>query len=372
MGDFVFNDVVRSKKGEYFLKTVNSKYQNQIVSSFFRNGTVIASHSQDYEPKISDETLLTKTREFHEQKKSEIQTLLKLAEKLKDSDNAETKNLLGQAFLKKGLYEEAINEFEEAIILDPRVSGLYNNLGMAYVAVGRCDESIAVLEQAINLKPERADYHNNLGVAYLKKEQCKKAVERFQRALDINPYYAEASFNLALGLVLNGATKEDFHLSINAPQRVIEHFEKAAKINPNYKNEHITRGEEFLRRGQYEKAYEAFVQGQRNIPKPADLGFVIDFYLQVLYNTKKLNSTAIWRHIRQLQDVIDKHPNYADLYNHLGVAYVIMSKFVNNKAIQQFEKAQQINPAFDRAKRNQKLAEYDHKGIQLLFDAILK
>jgi tetratricopeptide (TPR) repeat protein len=333
---------------------------------------VIASHSQDYEPKISDETLLTKTREFHEQKKSEIQTLLKLAEKLKDSDNAETKNLLGQAFLKKGLYEEAINEFEEAIILDPRVSGLYNNLGMAYVAVGRCDESIAVLEQAINLKPERADYHNNLGVAYLKKEQCKKAVERFQRALDINPYYAEASFNLALGLVLNGATKEDFHLSINAPQRVIEHFEKAAKINPNYKNEHITHGEEFLRRGQYEKAYEAFVQGQRNIPKPADLGFVIDFYLQVLYNTKKLNSTAIWRHIRQLQDVIDKHPNYADLYNHLGVAYVIMSKFVNNKAIQQFEKAQQINPAFDRAKRNQKLAEYDHKGIQLLFDAILK
>ena len=372
MGDFVFNDVVRSKKGEYFLKTVNSNYQSQIISSFFRNGTLIASHHQDYEPKISDETLLTRTREFHEQKKSEIQTLLKLAEKLNDSENAETKSLLGQAFLKKGLYEEAVNEFEEAIILDPRVSGLYNNLGAAYTAVGRSDEAIAVLEQAINLKPERADYHNNLGAAYLKKEHCKKAVEHFQRALEINPYYAEACFNLALGLVLNGVTKEDFHLSVNGYQRVLELLEKATKINPNYRNEHITRGEEFLRRNEYEKAFEAFVQAQRTIPKPADMGFVIDFYLQVLYNTKKLNSAAIWRHIRQLQDIIDKHPNYADLYNHLGVAYVIMSKFVNNKAIQQFERAQQINPAFDRAKRNQKLAEYDHKGIQLLFDAILK
>jgi tetratricopeptide (TPR) repeat protein len=372
MGDFVFNDVVRSKKGEYFLKTVNSNYQNQIVSSFFRNGTLIASHYLDYEPKLADEALLTRTREFHEQKKSEIQTLLKLAEKLKDSDHAETKNLLGQAFLKKGLSEEAINEFEEAIILDPRISGLYQNLGLGYTAVGRYDEAIAVLEQAINLKPDRADYHNHLGVAYLKKEKCKKAVERFQRALDINPYYAEACFNLALALVLNGVTKEDFHLSVNSYQRIIENLEKAAKINPNYRNEPVTRGEELLRRNDYEKAYEAFMQAQRSIPRPADLGFVIDFYLQVLYNTKKLNRATIARHIKQLQDIIDKHPNYADLYNHLGVAYVIMSKFVNNQAIQQFEKAQQINPAFDRAKRNQKLAEYDHKGMQLLFDAILK
>ncbi len=372
MGDFVFNDVVRSKKGEYFLKTVNSTFQNQIVSSFFRNGTLIASHQQDYDAKIADEALLARTRQFHEHKKAEIQTLLKLAEKLKDSDNAETKNLLGQAFLKKGMYDEAISEFEEAIILDPHVSGLYNSLGSAYMAVGRHDEAVAVLEQASSLKPERADYHNNLGVAYLKKERCKKAVERFQRSVDINPYYADACFNLALALVLNGATKEDFALSVNCYQRVMENLEKAAKINPHYKNEHISRGEDFLKRNDYEKAYAAFTQGQRSVSKQADLGFVIDFYLQVIYNSKKLNSAAIWRHIRQLQDVIEKHPNYADLYNHLGVAYVIMSKFVNNKAVQQFEKAQQINPAFDRAKRNQKLAEYDHKGIQLLFDAILK
>lgn len=372
MGDFVFNERVRSKKGEYFLKTVNNTYQNQIIFSFFRNGMLIALHQQDYDPQIADEALLARTRQFHEHKKAEIKTLLKLAEKMKDSENAEMKNLLGQAFLKKGMYDEAISEFEEAIILDSGVSGLYNSLGSAYIAVGRHDEAVAVLEQAINLKPERADYYNNLGVAYLKKERCRKAMECFQRAIDINPYYADACFNLALALVLNGVTKEDFALSVDCQQRVMENFDNAAKINPQYKNEHTSRGEELLKRNDYEKAYAAFTQGQRSVSNQVDLGFVIDFYLQVIYNSKKLNSAAIWRHIRQLQDVIEKHPNYADLYNHLGVAYIIMSKFVNNKAIQQFEKAQQINPAYDRAKRNQKLAEYDHKGTQLLFDAILK
>jgi tetratricopeptide (TPR) repeat protein len=372
MGDFVFNDVVRTKKGEYFLKTANSKYQSQIISSFFRNGTLIASHQHEYDNKISDEALLARTREFHEQKKGEIQMLLKLAERLRESEHAQTKNLLGQAFFQKGMYEEAISEFEEAVILSPKTSGFYNNLGLAYLAVNKYDEAIAVLERAIGLNSEYADFQNNLGVAYLKKEQCKKAVEQFQHAIAINPYYAEAHFNMALALVLNAITKEDFSLSINCQQRVVEYLEKAAKINPAYNNEHVTSGQDFLKRNQYENAYEAFSEGQRSISRPADLAFIVDFYLQVIYNSKKLNSAAIWKHIRQLQGVLEKYPNRADLYNHLGVAYVIMSKFVNHKAIQQFQKALQINPTFERAKRNQRLAEFDHKGIQLLFDAILK
>ncbi len=373
MGEFVFNDIIRSNKGEYFLKTGNSTYQNRIISSFFRNGTLIDSQYEAYDPSLSDEQLLNTTRRFHEEKKAEVQSLLGLAEKLKESDQATTKNILGLAFLRRGMFDEAINEFEEAIVLDPENSAIYNNLGKAYIGVDKIEDATRVLEQAVEISPNFADIHNNLGYAYLKQEFCKKAVEHFQKAVELNSYYAEAFYNLALALVLNAHKREDFNLSVNCYTKVMDNMEKAFRINPNYRNEHFERGEEFLRQKDYEQAYHEFEKGGRGVLKPNDLSFIIDFYLRIMHNDgKNLKSSIIWKHIRQLEEMLKKYPNYADLYNHLGVAYVIMSKYVNSKAMQQFNKALNINPDFEKAKRNKRLAEYDNKGIQLLFDAILK
>lgn len=372
MADFVFNDVIKSKSGEYFLKTANSMHQSRIISSFFRNGTLINSQFQSYDDGISDERLLEATRSFHEEKKAEVQSLLELSEKLRESDQGEMKNLLGLAFLRKGMYDEAIAEFEDAIVLNPKNSIVYNNLGKAYLGVKKYDEAIGVLEEAISLSPRFADFHNNLGLAYLHKSQCKKAVERFKKATEQNPYYADAYFNLGLAYVMNAHTREDFELSVDCYAKVMENMEKAAKINPNYKTDLFDRASELLRNEEYLKAYEAFTQVKDAAGTAMDLSFILDFYLRVINNGKRVKSATIWRHIRHLEELVKKYPNYADLYNHLGVAYVIMSKYVNNKAIQLFNKAMEINPNFERAKKNKRLAEYDHKGMQLLFEAILK
>lgn len=372
MAEFVFNDVIRSKNGEYFLRTANSIYQHRVISSFFRNGTLLESQDRGYDNNISEEALLDITRNFHEEKRAEVRSLLELAEKLKDSKQPETKNLLGLAFMKKGMFDEAIAEFEGAISLNPEQSIIYNNLGKAYIEVGRIDDAVRVLEKAIMLTPEFADLHNNLGRAYLKRFQCKKAVSQFKKAIAINTYYPDAFYNLGLAYILNAHTREDFQLAVDCYQKVMECMDKAARINPNYKNEHYDKGEEFLRKNDYEKAYDEYDRGYLKISYNRDLAFIIDFYLRVIHSGKKLKSGMIWRHIRKLEEMLKKYPNYADLYNHLGVAYVIMSKFLNNKAITLFDKAMEINPNFEKAKKNKRLAEYDHKGIQLLFDAILK
>ena len=372
MSDFVFNDIIRSRNSEYLLRTANSVHQNRIVSSFFRNGTLIDSQYKEYNSGISDEDLLNETRAFHEEKKAEIKSLLALAERLRETEQGETKNLLGLSFLRRGMYEEAIEQFEEAIVINPENSVFYNNLGRAYLGTGKVDEAITVLEKAIELSPNFADFHNNLGMAYLKKGMCKKAVEQFERATAINPYYADAYYNLALAYVANGYTREDFQLSIDSDARIHENMEKALKINPNLKNAEFQKGEEYLKAHQFEQAFAAFERARQNAVSSPDLSFVLDFYLRVVHDGKNIKSTTIWQHIRKLEQLLKKYPNYADLYNHLGVAYVIMSKFVNNKAIQLFEKAMEINPNFERARKNKRLAEYDHKGIQLLFDAIMK
>ncbi len=373
MGDFIFNDIIRANQNsEYFLKTANSEYENRIVSSFFRNGELIDTQFKDYDENVKGERLLQETRTFHDEKRAEVQSLLSLSEKMRDTDQVETKNLLGLAFLRRGMYEEAVQEFEEAAVLDKDNALIYNNLGRSYLGVDKITEATKVLRMAIKLRSQFADVHNNLGLAYLKKNQCKKAVDCFDKAVEINQYYAEAFYNLGLAYVLNAYKREDFNLSVNCYVKVMECMEKAIKINPAYRNEHFDRAEAMLRNKEFEQAYSEFDKGRRYVAPTTDFPFILDFYLRVLHAENKLKSGMVLRHIKQLEKNLKKHPSYADLYNHLGVAYVILSKIINNKASQQFHKALEINPDFIRAKRNQRLAEYDQKGIQLLFDAILK
>ena len=373
MGDFIFNDVIRSNQNsEYFLKTANSEYENRIISSFFRNGTLISTQFKTYDKTLHGEHLLQETRTYHDEKKAEVQSLLGLSEKMRDSEQVETKNLIGLAFLRRGMYEEAVREFEEAAVLDKDNALIYNNLGRAYLGVERINEATKVLRMAIKLRSQFADVHNNLGLAYLQKEQCKKAVECFDKAVEINTYYAEAFYNLGMAYVLNAHKREDFNLSVNCYSNVMDYMEKAIKINPAYRNEHFDRAEALLRNKEYDQAYVEFEKGKRDVAPATDFPFILDFYLRVLHNESKLKSGMVLRHIKEIEKNLRKYHNYADLYNHLGVAYVILSKIINNKASLQFEKALEINPEFVRAKRNQRLAQYDQKGIQLLFDAILK
>ena len=372
MAEFLFNDVIKSQNGEFFLRTTSNQSSLEIASSFFRNGTLLTASFKTGNREWSAEQLREKTRQFHLQKKHEISILLELAEKLKDSVQPEAKLLLGQAFANRNMFEEAIAEFEEAVALDPNGCQFFKELGKAYLAVERFDDAVAAFSQAITIAPEYADFHNYLGSAYLSRQQCRKAVEEFEIAVRLNPYYAEAYYNLALAYVLNGITKEEFALSVESQLKVEGCLEKAGRIDPKFKSSAVEEGLENFRLKNFEAAYQVLRSALEETPKTLDTSFILDFYLRVIYGGKKLKGTIIQQHIRRLRGLIVKFPNFADLYNHLGVAYLILSKQINRRAIQQFSKAAAVNPEFQRAQKNRKLASYDQKGIDLLFEAILR
>jgi tetratricopeptide (TPR) repeat protein len=372
MGDFVFNDRIRSAHAEYLLKTSNVSFECRLVSSVFRDGELVSSREKTYDAGLGSEELLSLTRSFHEENKSEIDTLLKLSQHLAKAKNPVVKNLLGMAFLKRGMYEEAITEFEGAIRLDKDLSSAYNNLGKAYMLTGNADRAVRTLETLVNTNGSYPDFFHTLGMAYQQCSRCRKALEQFERALQINPYYAEAHLNIAITLVMNLVRKEDYKLSVDSPERISKSLERATELNPSYRTLELKRAQESLEAKKYDDAYDALVKLREEAKDSVDTTFILDFYLKILYDDASVTSATIWRHIRRLQSLIKQHPNFPDLFNHLGVAYVIFGKFLNRKALENFDRALQINPKFERAKKNKKLAEYDRKGIELLFDAILK
>ncbi len=70
----------------------------------------------------------------------------------------------GRAYTTKGLYDQAIADFTEAIKLDPRREMIYAARGSAYYYQGQFDAAIADFNKMLTLKPRYADGYNYGGV----------------------------------------------------------------------------------------------------------------------------------------------------------------------------------------------------------------
>ena len=100
-------------------------------------------------------------------------------------DSSRAYNNRGNAYGKKGQYDQAIKDFNRAIELKPDYVEAYINRGNAYNEEGEYEQAIKDYSKAIELEPDAADAYYNLGVAYYKKGQYERAKEDFQRACEL-------------------------------------------------------------------------------------------------------------------------------------------------------------------------------------------
>jgi tetratricopeptide (TPR) repeat protein len=119
-------------------------------------------------------------------------------------DDEETHNNLGNAYWYKGLFNMAIAQYQAALRLNPDYAEAHSNLGNAYLSKGLVDVAIEQYRAALRLKPDYAEAHNNLGYAYAAKGLFGMAIEQYQIALRLKPDYAQAHSNLGLMYLKEG------------------------------------------------------------------------------------------------------------------------------------------------------------------------
>ena len=115
-------------------------------------------------------------------------------ESIRCCPTAEAHTFLGWTFSSLERYDEAIEECQKAIALDPEFGNPYNDIGAYLINLGRPDEAIPWLEKAIRARRYEAYHypHCNLGQVYLAKGMLKKALEEFEKAVVIQPNYPPA------------------------------------------------------------------------------------------------------------------------------------------------------------------------------------
>ena len=104
-------------------------------------------------------------------------------------------NNRGLALKESGRFDEAIEDFEKTIALDPSRNKAYNNLGVLYLKAGLFEKSIAYLDKSVAIDPTDAEAYNNRGVSYASAGQNERALEDFNKAIQLQKDDGAAYYN---------------------------------------------------------------------------------------------------------------------------------------------------------------------------------
>jgi Flp pilus assembly protein TadD len=161
-------------------------------------------------------------------------------------------NNLGVAFFLQRKVGKAIDQFREAMKINPGFVDAPINVAIALANKGKMDEAIGYFSEALKINPDSDKAHINLGVALEKLGRTADAIHHYSEALRINPEFDEAHNNLGVAL----ASQEKF-------DEAIDHYFEALRINPRSAEVHNNLGSALFRKGKINEAVVHFQEALR-------------------------------------------------------------------------------------------------------------
>lgn len=151
----------------------------------------------------------------------------------------------GQARYEKGDVDGAIEDYTEALRLDPNSAEAYFNRGTAWQTKEDLDRAIADYTKAIQNAGKFSAAHVNRGFCWQRKEYHDLAIDDFNKALAINPTDSFAYHNRGV----SWQQMEKYDLSI-------KDFNRAIELNPKDALSFYSRCGSWTFKGDYQRALQ--------------------------------------------------------------------------------------------------------------------
>ena len=135
----------------------------------------------------------------------------------------------GQLYAQYGSFQQAADDFDAVIRLDPKDSEALNNRCWVRAILGDLQGAMSDCNSAIQLRPGYTDAFDSRGFVNLKLGKTKEAIADYDSALRVNPKHASALYGRGLAKVRSGspsAGNYDISLAKQIQPGIVEEFIK--------------------------------------------------------------------------------------------------------------------------------------------------
>lgn len=244
--------------------------------------------------------------------------------------------LLGDVLRALGKHEDAIPEYNMALLIDPMCLSAYQGLTQTYEEMGDYDSAINTYLKFIALHPNNAVLHAQLANLYFMKGDIKEAVSHYQTAITLNPKKEYTS----LAAITLGYTQQTVTKNVEA---AISSFQIGAVLQPKDIEVYIRLGSAFYDMQDYENALIVYRRALELEPENAQIHCNLGYLYWGMEN--------ITEAIAEYNLSIKYDPDYAITHNNLGVIYLDDLVHIN-QAKECFERAIEKDPNYALAHYN--------------------
>ena len=363
---------IKTEEGDYIIETFADSRNFRVVSEIFFEGRVVEVKEISYEPSISEDGLIRLIHKLQNASIDVLQNLFDLDELLKKKATAEGFYRIGRLFFKRKLIDRAITSYEECLKCDPNFADAFKDIGRILGIGKNYKEAKEYLSKAIEIESERPDYHFHLGKILFNAGETKEAGKSFSRALELNSDYAEAYFFHGLALLKEFILLQDVDVDEERIILIEVDLKNASILDEKFREKSYNEALKLLKKHSYNEALKQFLEFSTKFMEIEAHDVIDEFTLFAKYSKKKISLLTVDEYINNILALIEENSEYADLHNALGKAYILKVRALLNASSLQFQKALEINPEYEEAKRDLELVVNEGKGILLLLRAILK
>ncbi len=164
-----------------------------------------------------------------------------------DDNMAMAHNVLGSAYMAKGMYEAGMKEFDRAVDIDPKLVDVYIKKGLFNLSKGRFKEAETELETSVRVAPDVLNTRLILAAYYMRQKEYDKAVNTLKKGLSKKKTDA-VLYNYIAAALMAGRKFND----------ALEYLYKAKGVDPDYFAPYFNIATYYAVKGNYRKAADEY------------------------------------------------------------------------------------------------------------------